>query len=99
LQKLLKQNISLAGNELDQIAHLIFRDRPGNIGLGNDTDQLMPINDWKTTDLMVLHSLDCFIDGIIGTNGDGFFTTVAAGSDVVGVTPIGNACDHNIAVS
>src|SRR5699024_3082845 len=97
--KIPKRNIVLAGNELDQVAYLIFRDRPGNVGLSNNTDQLVPINDRKTTDLMILHGLDCIVDGIIGANGDRFFAPEAAGSDVVRIAALGNTGHHDIPIS
>src|SRR5215212_5450096 len=57
-------------DRLDQVAKLVLRQIPGHVGLADDADQIMAVDDREAADTILLHGAECLLDRVVRADGD-----------------------------
>jgi hypothetical protein len=60
------------GDEFNELPDAVFGVVARDVGLAQHADKVVPVDNGQPADLMLLHGFDRFLDGVIGTDRDGF---------------------------
>src|SRR4051812_4045896 len=85
-------------DEFDKFPDAVFGVVPGNVGLTEDADQIVAVDDREAADLMLLHGPDRFLDGIVGPDRGGLALAKLPGSGRAGVPAVCQALGHDVPV-